>query len=122
MIRPPIFYGKVEKGRIALDNRERFAPYLKSFEGKRIELVLREKRTTRSEDYNRYYWGIVVKMIADKTGFEPEESHEALKRRFKVQSTSKLKSKEFDEYVQGVIRWAAEFLDLPIPSPNQIDY
>jgi hypothetical protein len=122
MIRPPIFYGKVEKGKIKLDNPARFTPYLQNFEGKRVELVLRERRTTRSEEANAYYWAVVVKMVADKTGFDSPETHEALKKRFHVTSTSKLKTKEFWEYIAKIQVWAVEFLDLAIPDANQVDY
>ena len=64
IMRPPIFRGKVVKGKIELDNRDRFRVYLSTFEGKRIELVLRERNTGRSDEANRYYWGIVINMLS----------------------------------------------------------
>ncbi len=121
-MRAPIFFGNVEKGRIVLDNKERFIPYLKSFEGKRIELVLREKRTTRSGGQSRYYWGVVLAMLADHTGHSKEEMHDILKEIFKVESTAKLKTQEFEYYLSQIKIWAAEFYNLPIPDPQTIDY
>ena len=121
-MKPPIFRGKVENGRIRLDNKDRFRPYLQSFEGKRIELVLRERTETRSDQQNAYYHGVVVKMISDKTGHDPEETHQKLKEHFKVQTTTKMKTAEFQEYIENCRRFAAEFLEINIPDPDSVDY
>lgn len=61
-------------------------------------------------------------MISDKTGDTPEDTHENMKRQFRIQSTAKLKTGEFEEYLESIRRWAAQFLELPIPDPNQVDY
>jgi hypothetical protein len=121
-MRAPIFYGCVEGGRIVLDNKGRFTPYLQTFEGQRIELVLREKRTTRSDRQNSYYHAIVVQMISEKTGHSHDETHEILKKQFNIESTAKLKTSEFEDYLSVIKVWAAEFLDLPIPDPGTVDY
>ena len=121
-LRAPIFRGKVENGRIKLDNKDRFRPYLASFEGKRVELVLRERTVERLERQNAYYHGVVVKMISDKTGHDPEETHQNLKEHFKIATTTKMKIAEFQEYIERCRRFAAEFLELNIPDPNQVDF
>ncbi len=121
-MRPPIFRGKVEEQRIVLDNRNRFREYLLSFEGKRVELVLRERQVTRSDQQNRYYHGVVIKILSDHLGYEPEEMHETLKKHFNVDSTSKLKTKEFKDYVDRVVRWAASELIVSIPPPTEVDF
>lgn len=121
-MRPPIFRGKVEKGRIQLDNKDRFRPYLASFEGKRIELILRERSEGRSDQQNAYYHGVVVKMISDATGHDPEETHQKLKEHFKVKTTTTMKTAEFQEYIEKCKRFAAEFLELNIPDPDSVDY
>lgn len=122
MMRAPIFRGKVSQGRIKLDNPGRFKEYLASFEGKKIELVLRERTVERSDRQNAYYHGVVVKMISDKTGHDPEETHQNLKEHFKIITTTKMKTTEFQEYIERCRRFAAEFLELNIPDPNQVDY
>lgn len=121
-MKPPIFRGKVEKGRIDLDNRGAFRTYLQSFEGKRVELVLRERSPYRSDEQNRYYHGVVVAMISDHTGYTPEETHDQLKAKFKVESTSRMKSADFQEYISRIVHWAASDLGVCIPDPNQIDF
>lgn len=130
-MRPPIFRGKVEKGRIVLDNKDRFRPYLALHEGKRIELVLRERRAERSDQQNRYYHGVVVSLLAEHTGYTAEEMHENLKRMFlghtdehglmRVGSTAKLKTQEFQDYIAKIVRWAAIDLSLVIPDPRSVD-
>lgn len=121
-LRAPIFRGRVENGRIKLDNKDRFRHYLASFEGKRIELILRERTVGRSARQNAYYHGVVVKMISDRTGCDPEETHQNLKEHFKVDTTTKMKTVEFQEYIERCRRFAAEFLELNIPDPDQIDF
>jgi hypothetical protein len=71
---------------------------------------------------NRYYWGVVVATLAEWSGHEPEEIHDYLKRilpqkhrrlpsgdeMFVHPSTTTLTVEEFSEYVDKVVRWAAE--------------
>ncbi len=74
-------------------------------------------------------------MIADFCGYETTEAcHEALKAKFlgeeidqyglkHVKSTTGLDTTEFIEaYTEPIKRWAAEFLGLPIPDPNQVEW
>ena len=121
-MRAPIFFGKVDKGRISLDNKARFAPYLASFEGKKIELVLREKRDIRSGEQNAYYHAVVISMITEETGHTPEEVQEIVKDHFCVRSTTTLTKREFEDLMQRVRGWAKEFLNIDIPLPNEVDY
>ena len=109
-MRAPCWYGTVLKGKIKLDNAPRFTEYLAGFEGKKIELVLRNRNVGRSEKMNDYYWGVVVKTIADELGYEPKEMHKALKEHLDVKSTAKLNTAEFKEYLERVRRFAAQKL------------
>ncbi len=61
-------------------------------------------------------------MLADHTGHSKEEMHDILKEIFKVESTAKLKTQEFEYYLSQIKIWAAEFYNLPIPDPQTIDY
>lgn len=83
---------------------------------------MRERRTERSDQQNSYYWAIVVGMLADHIGNEKEEMHEILKQKFKIKSTATLKTKEFEEYIANIVRFAASELHFVIPSPNEVDY
>ena len=121
-MRSPIFYGQVKQGHIKLDNALRFKEYLVSFEGRRVELVLREKRDVRSGEQNKYYHAVVVGMISEYTGHTPEETHEILKKHFRIESTARLKTQEFEALMDRIRSWAGDMFGINIPLPNQVDY
>ncbi len=114
----PVFCGVVKRGRVELDNPERYLVHLSSLEGKRVELTIASERRNRSLNANAYYWGVVVEILAEHFGYSPEELHEALKWKFlklhedtglvTVRSTAKLSTKEFGDYIDSVVRWAAQ--------------
>lgn len=122
MIRAPKFYGKVEQGKLKLDLREKFHELIQSLEGKRIEIVLKEKTAERSDQQSRYYFGVVVAMIADYVGHTKDEMHSILKEKFHIKTTTTLKANEFQDYISKVIRFAATDLELNIPDPDSVEY
>lgn len=95
----------------------------------------------RSIHQNAYYWGVMVPIIKSAlydAGYDEvktnEDAHEVikhlhLKRRIVSkqtgdvidisESTTKLSIPEFNEFIERVCRWAAEFLGAYIPSPNE---
>ena len=120
-------------GKVTIDNREGFVNYAKAFAGKRIDLGIREHEKTRSQPANAYYFGIVVKMIADEIGDSVESVHEILKAEHNSEmkivngmemwlprSTSRLSTKEFTDYIERCREWAAGFLMLDIPDPMRV--
>jgi len=52
---------------------------LVKYAGKRIEINIEKSQKKRSSFQNRYYWGVIVAMLADHTGYTKEEMHEILK-------------------------------------------
>lgn len=94
-----------------------------------IKKITRE--TLRSVEQNRYYWGIVIKLLADYTGYTKEEMHEALKYKFlryenvpglpTVLSTTQLSTVEFESYLEQVRRWAAIEFGVYIPLPREVE-
>jgi hypothetical protein len=94
-------------------------------------LIVKRKTKGRSSRQNKYYWGIVVPMIAKEVGYDFNiEVHEALKFMFlkqtkngltSLRSTSDLKTTEFEDYTSQCRKWASEFLNLYIPLPNEVD-
>ena len=87
----------------------------------------------RSSQQNRAYFGIVVEMIGNELGYDREEMHKALAGKFlgydevkigdeKIlvpKSTKDLSTVEFNEYYAKIQRWAATFLNMNIPDPNE---
>ena len=109
----------------------RYLVYLSGLEGKRVEVCIRKQRSQRSLQQNAYYWGVIIEVLADHFGYEKDELHEALKFKFlrthegelpSVKSTTKLSTKEFGEYVDRVIRWAATEHSVYVPDPGQVEY
>jgi len=125
-----IFDGRVEDGIIKLKDEPFYFRYLNSLNGKDIELIIRERNLVRTSPQNAYYWAVVVELIAEELGYDKEEAHEALKFKFlrkhsgklpSVRSTTDLDTKEFEDYVEKIRRFAAEELNINIPDPNQVE-
>jgi hypothetical protein len=78
--------------------------------------------TTRSNPQNKYYFGVIVDMISEETGNEPEETHELLKLKFLKsmgkKNTTQLTTVEFNTYIEKIQRWASIELSLIIPDPQ----
>lgn len=99
-------------------------------------------RKVRSLQQNAYYWGVVCEMVKDglqDVGYRSiqteEDAHEFLKALFlKKQvvneetgeaieihgSTATMLTQEFNFYIDQVLQWAAEYLGIVIPLPNEI--
>src|SRR6185369_5415151 len=93
----------------------------------------------RTDQKNRYYWGLVVPLVQkgiEDLGTEVtrEETHEFLKGRFNTTlitnedtgecmgfplSTTRLNKEQFAEYIEKIQRFGAEFLQIEIPDPGQ---
>ena len=80
---------------------------------------------SRSNEQNRYLWGIVYKTIADFTGHSVDDLHAHFTREFLIEkvtlikvyrSTTSLDKKEFGEYIERIKQWALNF-NLIIPDP-----
>lgn len=90
------------------------------------------KRKLRSLEQNAYYWGAVVKILADEIGYTKDEMHEALRIKFlsyenvnglpTMRSTTSLSTVEFEAYMESVRRWASMFHGIVIPEPNQTNF
>jgi len=127
---------QVKNGKPVMQNREKFYEDLKRFEGRPCYFTLSELKRSRSNNQNRYYWGVVIEIIGRELGYHPEEVHEVLKNQFlpvrtlsigddeyKISgSTAKLSTKEFEDYLERVRTWAASNLSIVIPLPNEVDF
>lgn len=124
---------EVIDGKVKFLNRREFDNEIKDFEGRKAWLVIVGRRNTRSQSQNAYYWGVIIDMISKYLGYFPDEMHEILKRKFLPlrtirlkdeeivipESTTKLDSGEFENYLEAIRVWAATDLNLTIPLPNE---
>jgi hypothetical protein len=89
-------------------------------------------KMSRSQKQNAYYWGVVLKTIGDDTGYLPEEMHQLMTREFLsyekepgevfVRSTTSLNTKEFEDYLAKVRRFAATELSIFVALPNETEF
>ncbi len=121
-------------------NRKQLALDLEAFEGKRVEIIIRKAKKSRSTPQNAYYHGVVIPSIRfglkETQGFLPTaaETHEWLKSKFNCkelvnhetgdyqtfpQSTTILSTIEFSDYVDRCRAFAQEFLNVTIPDPEK---
>lgn len=126
----PIFAGWVKSGKVILDLRSEFDRYVSSFEGKRVQLVLKKYKTKRSIEQNKYYWGVIIKILSEELGYFPEEIHDACRFKFLrvsgrvlsiARSTTELTTIEFEIYQEQIRIWALTELQIKIPLPNEVE-
>lgn len=123
------FRGKIENGKAKVYQPELMQMYIESLkEGTEIKYTLGVHRNTRSNEQNRYMFGVVYLMISERTGYFIEEVHDAMKIKFltieetplhRVRSTSTLDTLELEEYLTKIRTWASLELGLYIPLPNE---
>lgn len=126
-------------GKLLLNDRQSMEAWVKQHANHNITLSIDVRKKKRSNHQNAYYWSIVVPMIKDALialghTVTLEESHEMLKARFNYKeivneetgevvqlplSTTKLNTVDFCEYIERIQHFAAQFLNINIPSPNE---
>lgn len=133
--------GKVDEGgKLHIVHRKRFIEAMKTFAGKNVEITVKVKKSYRTLSQNAYYWSVVIPHIRE--GFRelwgeymhPEDVHHEMKSRFLVRaevtdpetgevkhflgSTSDLSKSAFAEYVDDCIGFAAQHLDVVVPTAD----
>ena len=130
-----LFRGTVEKCKVVLLDQGGYNLLVASLNGKDIEITLGKPSKQRSNQENRYYWGVVIKLISEHTGYTADEAHDAMRLKFlrnndgkliTLKSTTKLSTVEFEAYMSSIRQFASEpidGLDFYIPEPGEItDY
>lgn len=134
----PVFHGDVsEDGRLALDPVEqlRRRGYLQTLAGRRVDVVVKVHRETRSDKQNRWWWGIAVPLIAHELGYDKHEHetvHYALvakcfgttwdavmKQEIPNVRSSALTTVQFSELMEWAVRWAATEHGMNVPLPHE---
>ena len=137
----PIFEGDIVDGKLKLfpHVRESISRWCQTFKsGSHVDITIRKHKEKRTNEQNRYYFGVVIPILADQFGYDnPEDIHADLKRLFNpIESkimpgetiggtTTKLSTVEFmaadDSYVERISRWAATEHGVFIPPPEKIE-
>jgi len=137
----PKFEAHVVEKKMHMLDREKTAlkRWISTFKnGTKLEMIVRKFKEKRTDEQNRYYWGVVVPILRLHFGHDNSESmHEDLKREFNpVKSkidpqkivggtTTKLSTVDFfsadDSYVERIVRWAATEHGVYIPPPERVE-
>ncbi len=108
--------------------------FAKTFgDGEEIEVIVRRRKRHRSSPANRYWWGVVMRVLCEDLGYaDPDELHDAIVYKFRPadpdpltgaprrQRTSAMTSDEFGELISDVRMWAEADLGIYIPLPNEV--
>lgn len=88
----------------------------------------KKHRNTRSSQQNNYYFGVVVALSMEDTGYSKNEMHQIFGDEFLkyekngrefIRSTTDLNTKEFEEYLEQCRQYASEKFSCYIPLPNE---
>lgn len=123
----PIWTGSVIAGKLTLDDEGRFRNYVRSLEGRVVDLTLGKHVEKRSNPQNALYWVGYVQPLAEHYGWETDEMHDYLKRKFNPVAralngreeviggtTTKLDRAEFTQYLDRIAaHFAAEGFTFP---------
>lgn len=129
------FWGWIRGGEVSLNNRNLFIKRMSVFEDCPICLEVDRVRSKRSLAQNALYWGVWLPIIADYTGYSPEQLHQTFKDMFLPKetitingktrsimgSTAKLSTSEFNEYLMRIEAEVAE-MGISLPSSESPEF
>ena len=129
--------GIVRNGRLKIRQSDVLGAQLAELRDGVVEIEVRRKRATRSQQANAWYWSQVVGRVAEHTGYTPDEIHDIYKAKFLPKrlafadgngevkgefviggTTTRLSKLEFYEYCESIREWAADTLGVVIPDPE----
>lgn len=128
----------IKNGKIV--NKQIFDVLIESLSDGRHKMEI-DDFTERSNKQNKYYWKVIVPAVKNglrhigwdeiKTNDDAHEfikdqffkrtlvNHETGERKDIPGSTGNLTPREFNEFIEAVVKWGAEFLGIQIPFPNE---
>lgn len=129
--------GRMRRGKLQVSLTPTFSRQLKTFKDGPVLVRIERTRASRSQQQNRYWWGVCIHLVSEHTGYSPEEIHELAKQMFLPKtlavangngeivgeyvlggSSTKLDVVEFGAFIERFKQWAAETLDVVIPDPD----
>ena len=100
------------------------------------QVVITERKSKRSNEQNRWIWGVAIPLIAEHCGYDHHERealhYELLAKRFgtvtskmdpamkvPAKTSSQMNTREFSDYMEWLARFAATELGVIIPLPDE---
>lgn len=132
--------GKITNGRLSKPKSLEIAEYLRSLEGKNAVITISKLSSKRSLQQNRYLHLIftIFKDGLNELGneFTMQEVKDICKYKFalmdvvnestseiigqRIKGTSEMSKVELAEFIDNVIRWAADNFHIVLPVPNEM--
>ena len=133
------YTGKVKQSGLHIYNRKQFDEDIKLFLEKDVTVTVEKKKRKRSLHQNNFYWGVVIPIVKQgliDVGYRVtiDDTHELIKAKFikkelvnentgeilpSIGSTTELTTTEFMDLIAEIQQWAAEYLNVEIPDPNE---
>lgn len=121
-----------DDGRLELVNRRDFTRLVATMRRGPVSVDVKVARSRNSQKAKGYYFGVVLKLISEHTGYDVNELHELFKRRFlkpvvkevlgeevEVWTIAESDSLEFFDFVEDCRRVGAEMgVETPDPDAN----
>ena len=101
------FTGSVKKGKLTLHDKDGFKRFIKDIDSD-VWIDIKTAPKTRSPQQNAYY-RTIVRQIGLHLGYPEDEMHDVVKAKFEIKSTKDLDVDEFSEFLDRLIRFAAEY-------------
>jgi len=130
---------RIKAGKLDFKQRSNFLADVSKFKDGEYVITIEKLKSKRSLAQNSYYWGVVVPLV--KYGltdagwrYTTDQVHEDLKRDFNIVeivnersgeirrsigSTTEMSKSEMMDYFAKITQWAAEYLSIQIPQPNE---
>lgn len=128
------------KGYLELTDKQQWDAFWdtiwEKYKGKQVQWEVKKVNDKRTLQQNKYYWSVVVNMVAEYCGYHPDEAHEILLQEFAplqevgtdrwhqktiVVRSSQMTVDEMIYYIDRIVQEMAS-IGLEIPSPDNLDY
>lgn len=119
------------EGKLELVSRHQFARLLASMRQGPVSVDVAIARSRHSQKARGYYRGVVLKLVSEHTGYDPNELHELFKRMFtepilrevcgkqvEFWTTAEDDSQEFFDFVEACRRFSLTDLGVETPDPD----
>ena len=97
--------------------------------GNSYVLDITRSKAKRSLPQNKYYWGVIITLFSQQTGYTSNEAHQELAKihlkyqkdgKEFVKSTTELTTFEFEEYTEKCRLFMWHELNIHVPLPNEL--
>jgi len=129
----PNFIGRVKNGKFIPENEDGYTVWMMNLEDKECILTIGEKKNQRTMSQNKFYNGVVLKLIGEHLGYDRDEVHDILTAKFLkkivnvdgkdmvvVRSTTSLTTEEMSNYIERIKIWASKEIGVFIPDSSDV--